>query len=374
MIYLVFFILSCLYLYQQRNNHKKVVCGGVLCQDQTTSRSALIFVVLVFSILAGLRDPKVGTDTDLYPLPAFEYAIGENDYFYYLEFLVLQISMSEVGYATLAYLCAHISTDFNTFLFICALIINSGYMFFLNYHSKKYNFPIWLPWLFFCCFMYPQTLNLAKQSLALSFCLIAYVFWDQGHFKRAIALVAVAMTFHPSSIAVSLYAFERIIKRKVIRKGLLGFVAIILLGNYSILAYLMSFSPQLFGRFYVYLEREDGDIALFSLLYNVLLLVVLWVLCRPKKNKRLIPIFNSAVYLYLIEILFLCFSAMSSQAGRISFYFLPIVFVYVPLFFRISPYRKYEPLLALSLLCYWAIIVVYQGATETYPFKFYFES
>lgn len=374
MIYIVFFVLSCLYLHSQRLSHRRVIMGRVAYRNNRTSTFAMIMVVVAFSLLAGLRDISIGSDTINYPHMAYEYAEGETDYAYYLELLAFYVYMNEVGYGTLVYICAHLFPHFNAMLFVSALIINGGYMYFLNYHSKKYNLSIWLPWLFFCCMMFPNTMNLAKQSMAISLGLIAYVKWDQGFNKTAILFWVLAMTCHFTSITMLVYVFERIIKKKWLRYSFIGILLLTVLGNHFFITKVLTTIPLL-GRFAVYLENDDGNVAMFDLLYSLLIYSVLYLFCKPRKRyKRFIPQYNSLMYLMALYILFLLFNGISAQAGRMGMYIMPMMFVYVPLFIQQSKVcRRYKPILAFSLIFYWFFLVVHQGATETYPYVPFWE-
>lgn len=374
MIYILFFVLSCIYLYTQRLSHLRVTDGGFSYPNNRTSTFAIIFVVIAFSALAGLRDVSIGSDTKNYPIMAYQYAEGEPDYSYYLELLAFYVFMKEVGYGTLVYICAHLFPHFNFMLFISALIINGGYMYFLHYHSKKYNIPIWLPWLFYCCMMFPNTMNLAKQSIAISLGLIAYVKWDQGFNKSALILLSIATTFHFTSITMLVYVFERLIKKKWLRYGFVLILLLTVLGNHFFITQVLTTIPIL-GRFTVYLENEDGNVAMFDLLYSLLLYSILFLYCKPKRFKnRYASQYKSLMYLMALYILFLLFNGISAQAGRMGMYIMPMMFVYVPLFFQQSKKcRPYKPILAFSLIFYWFFLVIHQGATETYPYMPFWE-
>ncbi len=367
MIYILFFVLSALLL--SIKNKDRVVCSdNRVVANQTTPRLISILIVVAFTLLAGLRDPSVGTDTLLYPYPVFTYALEETEFSHFLFVTNFRLYMSEYGYATFGYICAHTVPDFHFMLMMTALIINGGFMYFFDYHSRKYNMPIWLPWLFFCCMLFCQTMNLAKQSIAISLCLIAYVKWDQNKKIIPLILLGIALTFHFTSIAILIFFFERKIKTKWLRYAFVLILLSTVFGNYFFLSKLLSVHPLLI-RFTGYLNRKDGDLAVFELLFTFILFFSMYFWGRPL-HKQQIKLYNSFIYLFLIYISLFAFNYISTQAGRLGLYILPYLFVHIALFFQKSlVLRKFTVLLALFFIFYWYITIVVQGSTATYPYE-----
>ena len=333
-------------------------------------RQILIVVVVgVTALLSGLRAPSIGSDTSSYPLGCYKFASVSSHYANYDDHVSEFYFMKEIGYKVLAYVSTKIYNDFNFFLFVCAVIVNAGFMYFFWHMSKKYQIPLWLLWLSYYCLMFNQSLNLAKQFLAISFCLIAYVLFDSGRKKLSVFFFCVALTFHFTAIAFLFFVYERFVKSNVIRIGVIVCAAVTLLGNYFLLEKVMS-SHWLLSRFASYLSSKNGDVPVFEVMFHSLFLIVplyLWVVRSVRLKKEVIIRFS---YLIIIEISFFLFNMISAQAGRMGMYLLPMCLVYVPLVVTNSRARKPLTLAyAFSLLAFWFITIVYQGSTQSYPYE-----
>lgn len=117
MIYIILFILSALILKKNQGANINII--------------PLIFVCFLFALFSGLRNVNVGTDTSGYPLTAYEEVLSSSNFSDYLIAVAYSAYMKEIGYAALVYICANLFHNFNFMLFICALIVNGGYMYFL---------------------------------------------------------------------------------------------------------------------------------------------------------------------------------------------------------------------------------------------------
>ena len=332
-------------------------------------RFLIITVVAVTALFSGLRTSSIGSDTSAYPLGCYKIASVSSHYANYDNYVTDFFFMKEIGYKILAYACVKVYNDFNFFLFVCAVIVNAGFMYFFWYMSKKYQIPLWLLWLSYYCLMFNQSLNLAKQMLAISFCLIAYVLFDSGKKKLSVIFFCVAMTFHFTAIAFLFFVYERFVKSNVVRIGVIVCVAVTLLGNYFLLEKVMS-SHWLLSRFASYLSSKNGDAPVFEIMFHSLFLIgplYLWCVKSVKLKKEVIFRFS---YLIIIEMSFFLFNVISAQAGRMGMYLLPMCLVYVPLVIENSRARKPLTLAySFSLLAFWFITIVYQGSTQSYPYE-----
>jgi len=357
MIYFIFFIASS-FLIACAHRKKPYI-----------QRIVLFGVVFAFSLLSGLRASSVGSDTAAYPLGCYKIASISGSFEAYDNHVTDLYYMGEIGYKVLAYVCAKVCDDFNFFLFVCALIVNGSFLYFFSYLAKSNKFPLWILWLSYCCMMFHQSMNLAKQFIAISLCLIAYVCFEKGKKKISLALFACAMTFHFTMVAFFTIYFLKYLKSNIVRIALIVCIVLTVSGNYFFIYGVMD-RFELFHRFAIYLKNKDGDVPLFEVMYHSLFLVVPYALYKCKLVKLDKTIIENYSYLICVEISFFMFNMISAQAGRMGMYLLPLCLGYMPLVAANSRCRSTILLLyALSLIAFWYITIVIQGSTCSFPYE-----
>lgn len=356
MEYLVLFLLTSYIIYVTRKGNQTV---GVW------------IAVLLASILAGVRSPEIGSDTAGYPYELFSLCKQSHN----LGVLLIDSSyffdIKEIGYVLLAYVTAKITDSFNVFLFVNGLIVYGCMAYFLTYCKKKYCIQIWLPWFMFCFVMYNTTMALGKQPLAIAFCLLAYVYYEKGRRIKSVVAILLALSFHFTSIICLLYVLVKKYSNRLSRLSILVFFLLFVLGsNLSFLSSLFSQIPIL-GRFSRYTVGDDGDLAVFELLYKVFVFCGCFFLYRRKQILVSKNEYESMCFFMLLEMVLGSMSAVSAQAGRLGYYFLPLCFVYISYLLENSKKKIcYQRLFCLSLIAYWIIVIVIQGSTHSYPYKF----
>ncbi len=332
-------------------------------------RSILFTILISFSLLSGLRTAAIGSDTSAYPLGCYQVAAFTSTFTDFNNRVSDLYFMNEIGYKVLAYVCNKIFNDFNFFLFLCAVIVNGSFLYFFTHLAKKYKIHLWILWLSYCCIMFNQSLNLAKQYLSISLCLIAYVNFEKDRKKIGIAAFVGALTFHFTSVAFLCIYFLKYLKSSLLRIALIACIIITVSGNYIIIKELTS-RFEIFHRFAVYLGNKDGDVPLFEVLYHSLFLVVPFILYKAKKTFISKEIFSEFSYLIIAEISFFMFNYISAQAGRMGLYLLPLCLAFIPIVAVNSNYRKtIHFIYAVSLLAFWYVTIVIQGSTCTYPYE-----
>lgn len=356
MEYLVLFFLTSYILYVTRKGNQTVgVC----------------IAVFLASVLAGVRSPEIGSDTAGYPYELFALCKQSRN----LDVLLIDSSyfldIKELGYVLLAFITAKFTDSFNAFLFVNGLIVYGSMAYFLSYCKKKYCIQIWLPWFMFCFVMYNTTMALGKQPLAIAFCLLAYIYYEKGRRIKSVAAILIAFSFHFTSIICLLYVLAKKYNNRLSRLSILVFFLLLVLGsNLELLSSLFSQIPIL-GRFSRYTVGDDGDIAMFELLYKLFIFCGCYFLYRKKQllvsNKE----YESMCFFMLLEMVLESMSAVSAQAGRLGYYFLPLCFIYISYFLEKSKKKIcYQRFFCLSLIAYWVIVIVIQGSTHSYPYKF----
>ena len=76
-------------------------------------------IIVIPAIMAGLRNPVIGTDTQVYAIPLFKAAVGSST----LESVITAMPRIEVGFSALAFGISRFTNDYGIFLFAIAFII-----------------------------------------------------------------------------------------------------------------------------------------------------------------------------------------------------------------------------------------------------------
>lgn len=352
--YLVTFAISLLSLYLATKTTNKII-----------RQIFYIVAILTPSLLAGLRDVSIGTDTGLYPVYTYDFVSHANS----LSQAITWNDSVEGAYSFICYFATHIFNSFNFFLFVVSLITLVG-IFWGSVASKENK--VWLFFLFF--FMYYNTsLNAQRQAMALAMCLPCIAYMSKKKYVMTAITFVLAYSLHHSAIlfasAIALYyLIERMPKtfNRTATKFLMVIAIVAILASFNtILNYLVGFGLE-----DKYVDRygssdEYGSnvpISLFALnLFNF----IVYKFITRKSTKDTLYIFGD--YTMIIGVL-LCFAGLiSTFAVRIDAYFMFINILilthYLPkatMFWKASTVGFY--------IFYWLMVVVVANLGDTYPY------
>ena len=156
-----------------------------------------LWVVVISLIAIAWLRYKIGADT------AYSYMLTYEDYpsIDKLHFSDLLEYTYQPGWIFFNTLCKYIDSSFYTFQFVHALILNLSILFFLR-HKTEYLFTSLLAY---------YTLNYLefnteclRESMAISFALIAFVFYERKKYIVVVVLGFIAFNFHVSAIGALL--------------------------------------------------------------------------------------------------------------------------------------------------------------------------
>lgn len=170
------------------------------------------FAVFSISILNWIRDVSIGTDLSVYGNYIFELA---HNYPYDILTFFKEcelFGMAEKGYALLNYVIAQFTNNIHFFYFLVGLIVNT--IFYISIFRLREYIPFSIAWCTYLFLLYPSTLNLLRQGLALSLIMLMGSLAITGKYVRAIVCIAFACTFHHSSLfALVIFAFIYMMRR-----------------------------------------------------------------------------------------------------------------------------------------------------------------
>ena len=159
------------HLRTKKNNEK----GFYLC---------LALAVLVMAVLAGLRDPSIGTDSVVYEGWVADAKLQDG-----LLACIRQRHKTEPLFMTLVYLAAHVFGDVHWLYFMVDLLACGLFMIGLVQYKEYVSVPY--GWLAYLCLYYGDTYNAERQSVALGVAFLAFSFVWKKKYHWAVLLLAV---------------------------------------------------------------------------------------------------------------------------------------------------------------------------------------
>jgi hypothetical protein len=326
-----------------------------------------VIAILLPVLLAGLRDPTIGTDTGSYPLITYMYVSGMKTL---KSAFMWNDGMVENAYIFICYSVTHFLNNFNFFLTIISLITILG-LFWGAIVSKENK--VWLFFLFF--FMYFNTsLNAERQAMALCMCMPCMAYMIRKNYVMTALTFFLAFSFHHSALLflsiLLLYYFvfknPKIFNRKVTKLVVVIGIVIILASFNSVLQSLVGF-----GLDSKYVDRygsseEYGSnvpISLFAL--NLFNLIIFKIIAAKDKGSRY---YTFGEYMMIISFL-LCFSGLiSTFAVRIGTYFL-FVNILILSHYLSGSKRIWQVSTAGFYVFYWVMTVAIANLGDTYPYQ-----
>ena len=326
MIYLLVFCISVTIIY---SSQRIKGFGGT---------SIFIVGISPLVILAGFRDVAIGTDTSSYPLYVFDAAKMSKDL---LTSLKLYTKI-ESGYRVLAYISSCIDNSINSFLTSTHFVI----LYVLSIAYKRFRLNTALAFTFFCLIFYSTSLNLARQYLAIPFCVWSLAEFSNKKYRYTIILLICAFFFHQSSLifiaVIALYHlcmhnFRRMKKRSSYFFIVGGTIIVILFFHFLLeLAVNLGVSRVEYLSRYGDSEQYGTNIPLSLFAINTFNLLLFFI-ATQKIHTHPFLIFSK--YILLISLL-LCFTGLISKfAVRTVDYFMMVGIVCIVYYLKKIKYH-----------------------------------
>lgn len=338
---------------------------------------SIIFIsisIIVPALLAAGRTEEIGTDVNNYVVPIWNLVHTLDSS---LLSAIFAIGYIEPGYIVINWLVAQFSDDIFWLLLIIQLVILIP-IYIGAFKLKKKLSPLWILFLYYCV-IYNETLNLVRQSIALSFCFLALSFLFDNKDKIFIVISVFAFFFHNSAILMFLiyllYLFctkGYVSKYRIFTYGIIGF-GIFCVFSFSILINIFVQYGLLKVKYLAFAEGAfDGHlskVAFFFKLFSMLL--VWWLTSKTRKINSLLKKFFKFVAFY--DVLFCLMGATVVYITRISLYTQLVMFIILALLFNgkqgVAKITSIKILFFLSGLFYWYFAFVVSGVSDTYPYK-----
>lgn len=334
----------------------------------------ILISCLILSLLAGVRDMHVGTDTDLYPLTymsALRKITSFSDIFNYETDL-------DKGYLFLYWIGAWIDRHIWIELFLTELVI-SVFTFLGCYRlSKHFGNSIVIFTLAFLFLIYNYTLNAMRQECAIAITFFAFSYLWEKRWIYYILWMSVAYTFHSStiiSLAVPFLLYVSNIEsdRKRKRMVIITIVSIVLVlaSFYYIVNMIVDFG--LFKEVYAERYAEEGTyngarrVAFAPLSISLMTYYFIYLSYKKKIVNNKVLAFH--ILLNTIYMLCLFLSTLSVFLYRIglSFYIIDVYLLSVELSSK-KINVVLRTLAVIIMIVYWVLNYIIRNNSSTYPY------
>jgi len=168
----------------------------------------LVLSVLLVSILAGLRDKTIGSDTFAYTTYFAEWV---KRFHSFRDFMKFYSTAYEPGFNIFGFIITKIfNYNYHWFLFCCALVIYGFVMRTFYYYSSICSLS--MAWMFFLMLNCTEALNITRQYMAMAIAIYAFIYAYENKNGRFFLWTLIAMSFHVSAVInfFIFYVYKRI--------------------------------------------------------------------------------------------------------------------------------------------------------------------
>ena len=365
-IYLITFALSLL----------GVKIADMWIDDQRRFVAGSIFAVVPPILIAGLRDSTVGSDMNLYIVPIFNgiASNGQN----LMEFLDSYPDM-EIGYLFVNYVIAQL-TDQPFFLLLCIHILIIIPLYITAMKWREQLSPVLFMFIFYMIF-FQESLSIVRQSIALSFSMLAFTFFMEKRYIGYILLMIVAFLFHQTAVvALSFPLAYLMVDRFSIREyyyyyiGVTLVIALFFLNFDNILIWMIE-NDYIDLKFLKYTSEDNTFTPVLgaaNFVVKIATIVYLIYVMFLYKSDTFLKFFLVMAFL---DMLFSLCALIVQPLDRISLYYrliacisLPYLIYNYPVIFTDddAPYaRPVEFLMGLILFAYWFYVYMLGNYDDT---------
>lgn len=335
-------------------------------EKKITSYLLIISGITVVSFLAGMRDDTVGIDIITYGNRIFRFSS-----FIQNPVTIIWQKNTEVekGYILLNYFISLFTKNFFVFYFALNFITNFIVTVAVFMNRKKYSTSIAM--LIYLSTLWLFSLNLLRQSLAVSFVILGFSFFIKDKKGKALFSILIATTFHSSAMLIllfSLFIWIMVYFSRDFHKVLLPFLVCSFYITITLNPVVQNLS-KLFGLKYQNyinngLENSNHSFILLIIIMSMnLLLLTVVSIDNIYISKQLMTLILFTIllptFIYLQDINYVVF-------GRVLIYFLiPNVFL-LPILIQNLERKIFSMYVCLIVIGYVLVIFYYLFVRDNY--------
>lgn len=336
-----------------------------------------LFAIIIISALAGARDSTVGTDTANYGDYLFLLAKHSSSIEKYNYLISRSVYDVNIGYSLFTYFVTKL---FNSrFMYYFSIQLLTIVPIYISIYRLTGGKRILLPMMIYCIYLFPISLNLMRQLIAVSITTLAVSFYIENKKIIYIILTLLSVQFHTSAAVCFLlipfsfisklirnnnninYGIQNIQVRKILIPLISIVLFILIILNFSTIIQNASIIFPSLSRYASYTRNINGSIGLYSNAFNLILCIITLYYCRNNQQESL----NTVMIYIVFSMVFSITSYFNPAVGRISYYCQAAV---IPLvcYLSNSINKRYRRKLDASLLTILLVNFIYSYCINNY--------
>ena len=276
-----------------------------------------LVVIVILCLFNSLRGIGVGADTAVY-----KYHFETICSFNFVQ--VFERYRLDSGFYFFTWLLSKYIGDFQFYLFVIALLYIIPVIQLIRMRSK---YPILSIFLFFCFGLYTFSFSTIRQTIAISFCVIAYIALDKSRLK-SIIIFAIGVAFHYSAIIFLPYF---IIHRLPFKRSVIGILITGVAVSFFLSDGLIPYFTQVVdfsGSNKTYLVVSTGGIGMILFLFFVFIVGATTVITQDQ-IEELSELKRNVLYIYSALVVFIV-SRYNLAVMRLYYYYFIFIIIAIP--------------------------------------------
>ena len=344
---------------------------------------------MMLCLLAGLRAADIGTDTKVYLIPIYDaakkcHSMREylNSSFHAFSWTTDYVKDMEPLFPLLVLVVTKLTGSLycvQTVLELCIVIP----LYMAVKKDKQTN--MWMAIFVFCMQFYNPSMNMMRQSIAMSFGILGFEYWKNKEKRKTFICAIIAFLFHTSSLLLWLiyilydYNANGIIvsfaKKKISQKNenyrMLVSISIGVIGVLMTSTVVSILSVVGFGEYVSYVTGKLTFMPNQLLIRAPQIILVVWSYKYLKTRSRDTSFF---LVMEVYVVLFLQFTSISGYGGRIAQYFAIFDVIVIPQAMnalkRVKGGMVVYPVIIIYYMVYWVYYFAVVGTHQTIPYIF----
>lgn len=340
-----------------------------------------IIAILTPCILAAVRDTSVGGDISVYVLPNYNIAVNSSSF---KEFYLLEYPKEELLFSVLIYLGAKLH-NIGIIFFLIEIFTIAPIYYVLYKRRDEASMTIGMG--LFLFLFYNFSLSGMRQSIAMSFMLLAYYLIISKKKRYSVFWIVIAALFHSSVLLiVPIYLFAYMVYKMPEKKRkkwylLIMIILIILFFFYNNFASLLQKVVGVVSGRYAYYISNYLNVYSGIVWGNIhgtdfvcKLLIILLVVLMFKLSNKFDANIKYMVFMLMIGRYFVLFNAVFYESLRFAYYFDYLLIIFIPCVIKCVK-NNYANKLIISIgillpaFMYWIYFIMMIGGYSTNIYK-----
>ncbi len=333
-----------------------------------------IAAIIIPALLAGFRGNNVGTDVSSYLVEDYRLAVASDSPIDYLA-----SGYGEPLFLLLIYSAVKLFANFNVVLFVIQLLIMIlTYKACEDFEDSNGGVPVFLSYAFFLFIYYNQTLNLLRQSIALSIALLSYRYLVKNKNVPFLLLTVLACLFHKTALIMLLvWVIYKLQQKMKYAELIITVMALLVVLFFDQIISAGVYFGFLSRRYLYYIESGNVDVSLAYI--GLSLLIIIGIIIYRKK--LILRSKDNSLYIFmnLINVILLLLSFKYNSAIRLTYFFGYVNVLLVPQIVQILIEHRRRKIKRFAIIVYTIYFVslsfyhlVYYSKLEnhqTYPYR-----